>query len=379
MPFSIIEHGLIHDASSAVAHEKIAFTCGLRQTSSGSIFSTCQLASAKSAPDSHLGLFRSQDQGRTWRRIATQIPNDYAGVRGSIAAGEIVETSPGRLMLVSTWYDRTDPERPLFDPVTEGLLKSKILKSFSDDDGETWSEWEEIPLQGLTGAAISGGALQWNDQSVGVVFESFKHFDETEDRPQAAWVLRSFDGGKTFPQLTQVASDPTGRTSYWDERLCAGPTPGEYLGLFWTHDREAKIDLSVHWKRGFCIGEKSSQVPRPTGMDGQISALTLLPDGSILSCVVHRNRPSSLSLWHSRDGGETWPLESKTVIYDHEEKARLSQGASEIDFAQYWEDMGRWTFGHPALLAISQTEVLLVYYAGVPGALSMHWALLRNV
>lgn len=373
MTFQIIDTGLVYDASGATSHERIAFVCGLYRASSGSIFATFQLASAKSAPDSHLGLARSRDQGKTWQRLPARLSTSFAGAPGSIAGGELMEISPGRLMVVSTWYDRTDPERPLFDPVTEGLLKSKILKAFSDDDGETWSSWEEIPLQGLTGAAVSGGLLTWSDGSCGVAFESFKHYDETEDRPQAAWILRSFDGGQTFPELTQVASDPSGRVSYWDQRLCAGPAPGEYIGLFWTHDRGLKSDLSVHAKRGTCGQTPASTLPQPTGMEGQISAVTFLSDSSVLACVVDRNRPATLSLWHSLDRGKTWPVDGKTVVYDHEEKARLTQGSSDIDFAQYWEDMGRWTFGHPALLPISDREILLTFYAGTPGALSIHW------
>jgi len=378
MIFQVVDTGLVYDASQAEPHERIAFVCGLYRASSGRIFSTCQLASAKSAPDSHLGLARSRDHGKTWQRLPANIASDFAGIPGSIAGGELTEVEPGRLLLVSTWYDRSDPDRPLFDPVTEGLLKSKILKAFSTDDGETWSAWEEVPLHGLTGAAVSGGLLHWSDGSIGIPFESFKHFDETDHRPQAAWILRSFDGGQTFPHLTPVASDPSGRISYWDQRLCAGPRPGEYLGLFWTHDRELKSDLSVHGKQGRDDEAPSPERPLPTGMEGQISAVTFLPDGSALACVVNRNRPATLSLWHSSDGGKTWPANAKTVVYDHEEKARLSQGASDIDFAQYWEDMGRWTFGHPALLALSDHEILLTYYAGSPGALNIHWALISQ-
>ena len=377
MIFSSKATGVIHDAATASADEKIAFVCGVCQTSTGAIFASCQLASAKSAPDSHLGLFRSRDQGRTWQRLPGAGASTLKGTPGSIASGDIMDIGSGRLMLISTWYDRSDPERPLFDPVTEGLLKSKVLKAFSSDEGETWSAWEEVPLQGLTGVATSGGLLIWPDGSIGISFESFKHYDEVEGRPHASWILRSFDRGETFSELSQVTSGEGG-TFYWDQRLCAKPRSGEYLGLFWTHDRHAKVDLPVHFKSGCCGELESPQSPEATGIVGQISAITLLRDETVLACVVNRNRPAKISLWQSHDRGATWPDKCEFVVYNHEEKARLSQGTTNIDFAQYWEDMGKWTFGHPSMLVLPDQSLLVIYYAGFPGELNMFWKVISE-
>lgn len=379
MSFQLIESGCLYDASEAPLNERIAFVCGLYRTPAGTLLASCQLASAKSAPDAHLGLFRSRDDGRSWHRLPAALPTSFQGVVGSLAGGEITEVAPGKLILVSTWYDRSDPARPLFDPETEGLLKSKMLKAFSTDEGETWSAWEEIPLHGLTGTAVSGGLLSWSDGSIGIAFESFKHFDELETKHQAAWILRSTDGGQSFPELSLVATDPSGAVSYWDQRLCATAEPGGYLGLFWTHDRQLQTDLTVHAKRGVCGTDRAASLPHPTGIEGQISAALTLPDGRALACVIKRNRPATISLWASPDGGLTWPETPALVVYNHEEKARLTQGASDIDFAAYWEDMGRWTFGHPAMQLLANGDLVIIYYAGSPGSLSLHWSIVTEI
>ena len=39
----------------------------------------------------------------------------------------------------------------------------------------------------------------------------------------------------------------------------------------------------------------------------------------------------------------------------------------------YWEDMYRWTFGHPKAILLSDKTVLVAFYAGTPHALSIHW------
>jgi len=73
-----------------------------------------------------------------------------------ITAGEMVEVAPGKLLLIATWFDRSEPQRPLFDPQTQGILRSKFLMAFSKDDGDTWTSWRELATPGLNGCAGTG-------------------------------------------------------------------------------------------------------------------------------------------------------------------------------------------------------------------------------
>jgi hypothetical protein len=66
------------------------------------------------------------------------------------------------------------------------------------------------------------------------------------------------------------------------------------------------------------------------------------------------------------------------VVHTHDERAALSQGRENIDFKQYWEDMGKWSFGHPALRRLTDGRLLLAWYAGSPDRMSLHWARVRS-
>ncbi len=330
---------------------------------------------SKHAATATLRLCRSRDGGSTWQELPARFATRLDGIPGSLAAAELVEGEPGRLLLFTTWYDRSDPARPLFDPVTEGILRGKQLLAVSADEGDSWGPWQELPTPGLTGCATTGPVVRWTDGTLAYAFESFKEYDDPHPARHGAWLLISRDGGRTFAPPFLVAQDPANQVYYWDQRLCPTGTAGEFIALFWTHDRGQQKDLHVHLLRASIRdGERAAGLPRDTGLPGQIAAPLLLDDGRLLAFVVNRGQPGTLTLWQSRDGGLTWPQTDRLVVHVHDERALLSQGTENVDFKQYWEDMGKWSFGHPALRALPGGQMLLAFYAGTPERMSIHWA-----
>ena len=369
----IEDRGIICDTRKRPESERVASFTGLCATSSGSIICTFQIGPAKNAANSILLLFRSRDQGRTWQEIPFRFETKIDGIPGAFSSGQIVEVEPGRLVLIATWFDRSDPGRPFFDPVTEGILPSRQLMAFSIDDGNSWSAWQELPIPGLKGCASTGPILKWSDGVIAYPFESLKEFDDPNPAIPGAWCMISRDQGQTFGPPILMARHPQNKIYYWDQRLCVGKSSGEFIGLYWAHDLEKKNDLKVHIRKASLANGTLQSAPIfPTRIPGQIAAPLLLESGVLLAFVVDRSRPGTMKLWASRDGGASWL--DHLVIHIHDERAALTQNAENIDYARYWEDMARWSFGHPAIQSLGDGEVLLSYYAGTPTCMSIQWA-----
>jgi hypothetical protein len=372
----VVDRALVFDAAAQPPQRRVAFFDGLLRLASGTWLCGFTAGSTKHDHEGTIDLCRSGD-GTRWERWDGRLETRLEGTPGSLAGAELVEVEPGRLLLFTTWFDRTDPQRPLFDPETEGILRSRQLVAESSDEGRSWSAWRIVPTPGLTGTAITGPVLKWPDGTIGFAFESFKEFDDPSPPRHGAWLAISRDGGRTFEPPHLVAADPHQQIYYWDQRLCIGRQAGEYVGLFWTHDRAAKRDRRVHLVRGNIYGgEPQQRQPLETTVPGQIAAPLLLDDGRLLAFVVDRRRPGTLRLWVSHDGGSSWPPAESLIVHEHQELARLSQGAENIDFAQYWEDMAKWSFGHPSIRRLDDRRVLVSYYAGTPGCLSIHAAII---
>ncbi|MEX0675911.1 MAG: sialidase family protein [Pirellulales bacterium] len=367
------ERGLVYDAINAPADRRVAFFTSLCSLEPGTILCGFQVGSGKHSPDSTLGLCQSRDRGATWQQIPARFDTTIDGVPGSLSAPTVLEIENGRLQLFATWFDRGDPGRPLFDPVTEGILHSKLLGAVSDDRGETWSPWHVLATPGLSGCALAGPVIRWSDGTIALAFESFKEFDDPRPAEHGSWLIVSRDRGRTFGAPVLLA--PRHEVYYWDARLCAAERPGEFVALYWTHDRAGHRDLDVHLRRGRIEG--TAVVGRPVGpttIRGQIAAPLVVDDRRLLAFVVDRRRPGTMKLWLSRDGGNSWPPADCLLVHAHQERAAVTQGTENVDFAEYWEDMGKWSFGHPAICRLDHQRVLLAFYSGEPDSMSIHWA-----
>ncbi len=371
----IVGRGTVYDPTGQPDTRRIAYFTGLGELRTGDILCAFQVGSGKHSLDSTLGLCRSRDRGETWRELPIRFETAVSGVPGSLSGPALVEVELGRLLLFATWFDRSDPARPLFDPVTEGILRSRQLMAVSTDDGDTWGPWQVVPIPGLTGCAATGPVLHWADGTIAYAFESFKEFDDPKPARHGAWILVSRDGGRSFEPPLLVAQDPLHQVYYWDQRLCPTSASGDFFALFWTHDRAQQIDLNVHQCRAQVRGSTIACGPiQTTPIRGQIAAPLWLDEGRLLAFVVDRNRPGTMKLWLSRDQGQSWPESDCLVVHTHDEQAKLHQQSARIDFAEYWEDMGKWSFGHPAILRLDDQHVLVAHYAGTPDRMGIHWA-----
>lgn len=367
--------GLVYDAREHKPQRRIAFFPSLCPLADGSILAGFQAGPAKNAATGTIRLARSADGGRSWSVMPCEFDTSFAGITGSLGCAEMVEAEVGRVLLFATWLDRSDPIRPFFDPVTEGILHSKTLVATSADGGRTWGRWQELAMHGLRGCSLTGPILHWRDGTIAVAFESFREFDDPDPRHHAAWLIASHDGGRTFSPPLLVAEHPDHAVYYWDQRLCTGSEVGSFTGLFWSHDLVGKRDLTVHMRRARLHGgTTTAAAPAPLPIPGQIAAPLELADGRLLAFVVDRGRPGTMTLWSSPDGGLTWPDHDRLVVHVHEERAAVSQRGKEIDFAEYWEDMGKWSFGHPVLRPLADGRLLAAWYAGTPQCMSIHWA-----
>src|SRR5580698_2469492 len=125
---TIEDRGVICDVAKRPVSERCTCFTSLCLTSSGSILSAFELGAAKRAPNSNILVCRSKDRGRNWHVLPFRFDVKFDGVSGSVDVGEIVETEPGKLLFIGTWYDRSNPNWSVYP---ESMAHNKQLAAYS--------------------------------------------------------------------------------------------------------------------------------------------------------------------------------------------------------------------------------------------------------
>lgn len=174
-------------------------------------------------------------------------------------------------------------------------------------------------------------------------------------------------------RIVHVARDPRDRLFYYDQRQAFCPKTNRLISAFWTYDRVAEKDVDIHISEGDPVALEW-QMPAATGINGQIAQPIPLADGRLLLFYVDRTPPGGMRLIASEDSGITWRRSSELVVYRHGGAQHCAaEGAG--GYASLWEDMAKWSFGHPAAVVLDESTVLLTDYAGPDErCLSIHWA-----
>ncbi len=113
-PLVIKSQGFVLDSSFNGREPKIACFPSLCVTTRDPIICEYQTATQKNTGHSKIQLSRSLDGEISCGNVDWCFDTRMHGVPGSLSNCEIVELDLSRLMLVSTWINRSEPHRPFF-------------------------------------------------------------------------------------------------------------------------------------------------------------------------------------------------------------------------------------------------------------------------
>jgi len=365
----IVEQGYIFDSSNETGARRVCHHTTLCR-SNDSIYALFRRGSGKDAPDGNCLVARTSPAAVHWDFLSEGFRSTLDGVPGEIRTAELWPHADGSLSAFLTWIDRSSGGG-LYDGETDSLLPCRLLQTESTDGGVTWRNYRTLDTGDRTGTTLTGPIVVLPDRGCLVPFES--HQTETPGAAglHGAYALFSTDG-KTFGPVITVARHPQNRFFYWDQRHAFCSANHRPVAMFWTYDREHECDRQIHMAWGDA-DRLEWETPFSTGIDGQICSPIPLPDGRLAAFYVHRQPPGAMRLIVSADGGHSWDHDGGLVVYSKGGQEAGADGKS--GFAQYWDDMHAWSFGHPAGLVLDDGTLLLTWYAGPDSTcLSVHWA-----
>lgn len=341
--------------------------------SNGKLLATARVGSTKDSLDETIEIFRSVDGGNNWSEGKELFPRTKVnGMAGSIKICYLTEVKPNHIIAACMWVDReTYPDKPLFNPETEGCLPMAILLSDSYDNGDTWTPLRVVPMPEEIGPpSLTSPILKLKDGSLAMSIETNKHYNDKGKWHQRVVLFHSLDEGKTWGKPITVSEDASGRIFYWDLRTGVAPD-GRIVAFSWTYDSEKNKYLNIHRRISRDNGKTWSKL-EDLGFADQPSHPAIFQDGRVVLAWVDRFGSQTIRVRMAPAIDR--PYDENTEIILHTQKIEKSAIKST---GELLGDMSLWNFGLPYCEAVSDDEAMIMYYAGTEMKMDIHWAKLQ--
>lgn len=365
----IIASGLLGRAEPGTTRANLTFP-SVTSLADGTLLATLRAGDEKDSARERIEFYRSADNGLIWSGPTHPFePPALHGTAGTLKLCYITELSPDRLIAAAMWVDRTTyPGQPLFNAATEGCLPMAILLSDSTDNGASWTPWREVAMPEEIGPpSLTSPLLKLADGRLAMSIETNKTYLDGSKWLQKAVFFHSADDGQTWSAPTTVAEDPSGRIFNWDLR-CAVAPDGRIGSFAWTYDTETTTYLDIH-RRVSADGGLTWTAPEALGVSDQAARPAILPDGRVVLAWVDRFGSRTIKARLAASLDAPFDPETEVTVYSHQQPE-----AAASDTGDMLASMDVWSFGLPSATALPDGDVLVVYYAGTPQSLDVHWA-----
>lgn len=360
--------------------------------------------SGAGTPDYALFVTSSEDGGRTWQGERPVWPEDAGrwSLAGSIAAGVA-----GELVLFGTQTPVSAGDGSWWDPERGALAANELFWSRSEDGGATWSARRVIPMADPAAAEAPGPMLVTRGGGRLVCYAPYPTFDPAlvVDRPRIV-ALRSDDGGATWASTTMLRLHPDGGTA---EAWLTELSDGRLFGACWAMDLRTGADLPNPYALSPDGGATWSPT-RSTGLRGQAVGMAALLDGRV--AVVYNQRDpgrAPVGVWLAvlRPTADDPGVEADVPVWAASEAAAgTAAGATATTSAGAGSGAGAtagtsaaamsgpsdaatvaaqasgvgaggdvghdawqtFTFGEPGIVCLSDGDLLVTIWSGVPGS-----------
>ncbi len=354
MGFQIIGEGFVCEqqpgTSTAVATES---RCAL--TEEGDLVCCYVVTSKVGVNDFRPVISRSTDAGVTWQEKGLIWPDlaDAYSIEGAISGAP-----NGELFFFGTHTPIDESGEPNWCDETQGLKPNELIWAKSADGGRTWTNPTVIPMP-IPGAAEAPGPL-WVTRGgrwLGC-YAPYNTFDPgiVVERHQVV-VMRSDDEGETWRHSSMLRFENvnSGAAEAWVVELA----DGRLLGTCWHLNNEDGTNYPNAYALSTDGGESWSPT-RSTGIKGQSTALTPLPDGRALFVYNQREHGEPGVYVALVDPTETdFGVEANEIVWRAESGTQRGSSAALSDFKDF-------SFGEPAVTLVPDGTFLLVLWTIEP-------------
>jgi len=291
----------------------------------------------------------SDDGGENWEHQGPII--DKEKIKMKISDSLKLTQVKGKIVAFGYAFDRSDPDHPLSNKKTGGVLNSEIYCLESKDEGKTWSSPAIIPNSFNDPVEASSPLLILSNGHWVTPIANFLNWEGKNNKGLHGRLLRSEDRGKTWNDDTVTMKFDAMDTTVWEQRICQLGS-GPLVVIAWNIELNNNKDLANHFILSKDDG-KTFSYPQSTGIMGQTSYIAHLGNDHVLAlhCVrKDTDRPGIYAYIVDLSKGR-WDIRGKAKVWDPSYRIRADKKAADV-FAYL-------KFGQPSVAKLRDHEYLM--------------------
>ncbi len=328
------------------------------QLADGDLAAVYVLGEAFESVDGTSHISFSHDGGKSWTSPKAMFDKSAFGVPVTDYC-KITSLPDNRLAAFGYAFPRHNPDLPLGNSETGGLLDNFVFYSISDDQGATWGPMTPVPCTSgnHTEASAPITVLQdgtWISPVAGFPDWNGKFHDRICGR-----AMRSEDNGKTWSD-TSVCMEFSGKPiSCYEQRMCQ-LSSGIIVCIGWNEDMTTGARYENHYTFS-CDNGKTWSSPETTGIKGQASSVCSIGSDMLLALHSIRrdtDRPGILGCIVDFSGCE-WKVVDEAYIWEPSVPMKKNNKLAEI--------FSYVKFGQPGAIRLLDGDLMMSHWFAEDG------------
>lgn len=349
----VVKSSIIYDNPLPQLKSKQALFPSLTELKDGKIAAVFALGEAMESVDQRSVISVSCDGGETWsdaRDIYSKSEYKYPVSECS----KITALPDGSLITIGYGFERINPDLPVGNPKTGGLLDDFIFISRSTDGGKTFSKLEKVDSKMSPHVEASAPITVLKNGDLITPMTAFPDWEGNMHSEMCGRALYSSDGGKTWNDDAICMKFDSSKVTCYEQRMCQLES-GAIINIAWCEDTESGKRLPNHYTASF-DGGKTWTSPTSTGILGQASSVCAIGGERLIAIhAVRRDTERPGIYGYIVDfSDKTWNIVDELLLW--EPNTPVMRDSKMADIFAFLK------FGQPSAILLSDGDLLMTHW-----------------
>ena len=365
--FSMTESGIIFEDLEGKAGRLNGYFPHVIELSSSDLLAAFVTGRSMDSIDASTMVSSSSDGGRTWG-IPRRLLAGTDEKRPATDSCKLTYLGNGRIAAFGYRFFRDDPEVPVGNPDTGGVLDDEVFFLLSEDYGKTFCSPAAVPVSFAEPVEASAPLTVLSNGHWVSPIANFLDWQGRTESGTYGRMLRSEDEGKTWNDAAVTMRFPEKSTCTWEQRACE-MEKGEVIVISWVEDIMKGTRYPNHVSLSTDYG-KTFGSPISTGIMGQAASIHYLGDNRVLSlhCIRRDTDHPGILACIAEVFHDSWHEISRRMIWEPEP---FSPDASRHEVFAYLK------FGQPSALKLHDGDWMLSFWYEHEGVSRILWRRFR--